>query len=124
MAIYDKMGPVTLTFQITLDGVTAGGGVRAVQESAFVIGAKGPDAEFFGVAVNKFGGIYAFDSRKSKGKEVKTAAPAKKAAPAPVAEAPAPVAAKGKKAAAAPAMDIQAMIQAEIAKAFAAMTGK
>jgi hypothetical protein len=90
MADYIKMAPVTLTFQVTLDGVTAGGGVRAVQDSAVVIRASGPNAEFFGVDVNKFGGLYAFDSRKAKGKKVKAEAAA------PVAKAPAPVAAKGK----------------------------
>ena len=90
MADYIKMAPVTLTFQVTLDGVTAGGGVRAVQDSAVVVRASGPNAEFFGVDVNKFGGLYAFDSRKAKGKKVKAEAAA------PVAKAPAPVAAKGK----------------------------
>jgi hypothetical protein len=108
MADYIKMAPVTLTFQVTLDGVTAGGGVRAVQDSAVVVRASGPNAEFFGVDVNKFGGLYAFDSRKAKGKKVKAEA----AAPAPVAKAP--VAAKGKAKAepAAPAPDMAAMFTA------------
>lgn len=120
MAIYNKMGPVTLTFQVTFDGVTAGGGVRAAQDSAVVVSASGPGAEFFGVDVNKFGGLYAFDSRKAKGKKVKAEAPA------PVAKAPAPVAAKGKKAAAAPApAEDDAEMQEYLAfKAFQAMKAK
>jgi hypothetical protein len=61
-----------------------------VQDSAVVVRASGPNAEFFGVDVNKFGVLYAFDSRKAKGKKVKAEAAA------PVAKAPAPVAAKGK----------------------------
>jgi len=116
MADYIKMAPVTLTFQVTLDGVTAGGGVRAVQDSAVVVRASGPNAEFFGVDVNKFGGLYAFDSRKAKGKKVKAEAAA------PVAKAPAPVAAKGKAkaepaapAAAPAAPDMQAIIAAVLA---------
>jgi hypothetical protein len=117
MADYIKMAPVTLTFQVTLDGVTAGGGVRAVQDSAVVIRASGPNAEFFGVDVNKFGGLYAFDSRKAKGKKVKAEAAA------PVAKAPAPVAAKGKAkaepAAPAPAPSIEALVEAALAKALA-----
>jgi hypothetical protein len=115
MADYIKMAPVTLTFQVTLDGVTAGGGVRAVQDSAVVVRASGPNAEFFGVDVNKFGGLYAFDSRKAKGKKVKAEAAA------PVAKAP--VAAKGKAKAepAAPAtvMGIEALVEAALAKALA-----
>ena len=96
MADYIKMAPVTLTFQVTLDGVTAGGGVRAVQDSAVVVRASGPNAEFFGVDVNKFGGLYAFDSRKAKGKKVKAKAAAPvaakgKAKAEPAAPAPAPV---------------------------------
>jgi hypothetical protein len=124
MADYIKMAPVTLTFQVTLDGVTAGGGVRAVQDSAVVVRASGPNAEFFGVDVNKFGGLYAFDSRKAKGKKVKAEAAA------PVAKAPAPVAAKGKaKAKAEPAAPAAAEDDTEMQeylafKAFQAMKAK
>lgn len=121
MAQYSNIAPVTLTFTVSLDGVTPGGKCRAVEDSVVVVGASGPGAEHFNIVVTKWGDLLALDTRLAKGREDR-----KPAVPAP---APAKAPAKGKAKVAvapapAPAMDIQAMIQAEIQKALAALTGK
>ena len=121
MAQYANIAPVTLTFTVTLDGVTPGGKCRAVEGSVNIVGASGPEAEHFNVVVTKWGDMLALDTRLAKGREDR-----RPAAPAP-APAPAKAPAKGKAKVApapAPVMDIQAMIQAEIAKALAALSQK
>lgn len=114
MAQFANMHRVTLTFSVTLDGVTTGGKCRAVQDSVQLLGASGPDAEHFRPVVTKWGDLLLVDGRLAR-------KPEPKAAPAP---APAPAKAKGKgKAApapaaapaAAPAPDMAAIVAAVMA---------
>lgn len=114
MAQYAAMSPVTLTFTVTLDGVTPGGKCRA--KDAVLVTAKGPGAEHFDAVVTRFGDLLVIDRRLARSREEKPAAPA----PAPTPKAPV----KGKaKAAPAPAPEAPAQpdMQAIIAAVLAAM---
>jgi hypothetical protein len=86
MAQYAKMHPVTMTFTVTIDGVTPGGKCRAVIGSETLVAAAGPDAEHFRPVVTKWGDILLIDGRLAR-------KPEPKVAPAP---APAPVKGKSK----------------------------
>ncbi len=115
MAQYAAMSPVTLTFTVTLDGVTPGGKCRA--KDAVLVTAKGPGAEHFDAVVTRFGDLLVIDRRLARSREEKPAAPV---APAP---AKAPVKGKGKAAPvapvpaapAAPAPDMAAIVAAVMA---------
>ena len=101
MANYIAISPVTLTFTVTLDGQTTGGKCRAVKGSEILVRASGTDAEFFKIAVTKWGDLLPIDTRLSKNPEDRRAAVASAPAPAKV---PAKVPTRGKgKAAVAPA---------------------
>jgi hypothetical protein len=89
MAQYVAMSPVTLTFTITLDGVTPGGKCRA--KDAALVAAAGKDAENFDAVITRFGDLLVIDRRLARSREEKK--PATPVAPAPVA---AKVQAKGK----------------------------
>jgi hypothetical protein len=108
------MSPVTLTFTITLDGVTPGGKCRA--KDAALVAATGQGAENFDAVVTRFGDLLVIDRRLARSREEKPAAPAPtpakapakgKGKAAPVAPAPA--------APAAPAPDMAAIVAAVMA---------
>jgi hypothetical protein len=108
------MSPVTLTFTVTLDGVTPGGKCRA--KDAALVAATGQGAENFDAVVTRFGDLLVIDRRLARSREEKPAAPAPtpakapakgKGKAAPVAPAPA--------APAAPAPDMAAIVAAVMA---------
>jgi hypothetical protein len=101
MAQYVAMSPVTLTFTITLDGVTPGGKCRA--KDAALVAAAGKDAENFDAVITRFGDLLVIDRRLARSREEKK--PATPVAPAP---AKAPVKGKAKAAPAAPAPEAPA----------------
>lgn len=114
MAQYVAMSPVTLTFTVTLDGVTPGGKCRA--KDAALVAATGQGAENFDAVVTRFGDLLVIDRRLARSREEKPAAPAPtpakapakgKGKAAPVAPAPA--------APAAPAPDMAAIVAAVMA---------
>ena len=87
MAQYVAMSPVTLTFTITLDGVTPGGKCRA--KDAALVAAAGKDAENFDAVITRFGDLLVIDRRLARSREEKKPAT-------PVAPAPAKAQVKGK----------------------------
>jgi len=101
MAQYVAMSPVTLTFTITLDGVTPGGKCRA--KDAALVAAAGKDAENFDAVITRFGDLLVIDRRLARSREEKK--PATPVAPAP---AKAQVKGKAKAAPAAPAPEVPA----------------
>ena len=115
MANYTAIPPVTLTFTVTLDGQTTGGKCRAVKGSEILVRASGTDAEFFKIAVTKWGDLLPIDTRLSKNPEDRRVAVA--SAPA---KAPAKVPTRGKgKAAVAPAPAAAAPAAPDMAAMFA-----
>ena len=129
MAQYVAMSPVTLTFTITLDGVTPGGKCRA--KDAALVAAAGKDAENFDAVITRFGDLLVIDRRLARSREEKK--PATPVAPAPVAKAPAKAKVKAAPAPApveaapvaeAPAEDDAEMQEYLAFKAFQAMKAK
>ena len=106
MAQYVAMSPVTLTFTITLDGVTPGGKCRA--KDAALVAAAGKDAENFDAVITRFGDLLVIDRRLARSREEKKPA-------APVAPAPAPTKGKAKAAPAAPAPEAPAPAAPDLA---------